>query len=141
MILNSSETNGPLSNGRIPLMYSLDVYIKSFGTPPVYGPGYTGCSVYGTSLCPIHATLLPATIVASCMAGDNNVKLRRQPYQCSKPEGPEDRNSTNAEQLEKIGFQPFAWTTIAKWTYDTAQSFNASLPGSPFKTSVPCFRP
>ena len=33
MIFNSSKTNGPLSNGRIPLMYSLDVYIKSFGGP------------------------------------------------------------------------------------------------------------
>ena len=51
VILNSSDTNGPLSNGRIPLMYSLDVYIKSFGgqkgassepprtpLPSVYGP-------------------------------------------------------------------------------------------------------
>ena len=31
MILNSSETSGPLSNGRILKMCSLEVYIKSFG--------------------------------------------------------------------------------------------------------------
>ena len=51
VILNSSETSGPLSNGRILKMYSLEVYITSFGgqkggsskpprTPPAYGPGY-----------------------------------------------------------------------------------------------------
>ena len=50
MILNSSETSGPLSNGRVLKMCSLEVYIKSFGgqkggslepprTPPAYGPG------------------------------------------------------------------------------------------------------
>ena len=50
MILNSSETSGPLSNGRILKMCSLEVYIKSFGgqkggslepprTPPAYVPG------------------------------------------------------------------------------------------------------
>ena len=49
VILNSSETSGPLLNGRILKMYSLEVYIKSFGgqkggslepprTPPAYGP-------------------------------------------------------------------------------------------------------
>ena len=49
VILNSSETSGPLSNGRILKMCSLEVYIKSFGsqkggslepprTPPAYGP-------------------------------------------------------------------------------------------------------
>ena len=46
MILNSSETSGPLSNGRILEMCSLEVYVKSFvghkvgsleppGTPPL----------------------------------------------------------------------------------------------------------
>ena len=49
VILNSSETSGPLSNGRVLKMCSLEVYIKSFGgqkggsleppqTPPAYGP-------------------------------------------------------------------------------------------------------
>ena len=49
MIFNNSETSGPLLNGRILKMYSLEVYIKSFGgekggssepprTPPAYGP-------------------------------------------------------------------------------------------------------
>ena len=50
MILNSSETSGPLSNGRVLKTCSLEVYIKScFGeqkggslepprTPPAYGP-------------------------------------------------------------------------------------------------------
>ena len=50
VILNSNETSGPHSNGRILKMYILEVYIKSFGgqkggslepprTPPAYGPG------------------------------------------------------------------------------------------------------
>ena len=51
VILNNSETSGPLLNGRVLKMYSLEVYIKSFGgekggssepprTPPAYGPDY-----------------------------------------------------------------------------------------------------
>ena len=54
MILNSSETSGPFSNGRILIMCSLEVYMKSFGgqkegslepprTPPAYGPVYNLC--------------------------------------------------------------------------------------------------
>ena len=46
---NSNETSGPLSNGRILKLCSLEVYIKSFGgqkggslepprIPPAYGP-------------------------------------------------------------------------------------------------------
>ena len=49
VIRNNSETSGPLLNGRILKMYTLEVYIKSFGgekggsseplrTPLAYGP-------------------------------------------------------------------------------------------------------
>ena len=49
VILNSNESSGPHTNGRILNMYILEVYIKSFGgqkggslepprTPPAYGP-------------------------------------------------------------------------------------------------------
>ena len=52
VILSSSETSGPLSNGRMLKICSLEVYIKSFGaqkggslepprTPPAYGPGHS----------------------------------------------------------------------------------------------------
>ena len=51
VILNSSATSGPLSNGRILKMCSLEVYIQSLEvkkggslepprTPPAYGPEY-----------------------------------------------------------------------------------------------------
>ena len=65
MILNSSETSGPFSNGRILKMYSLEVHVKPFGgqkgglselprTPPTYRPEVfevsgempSGCSLY-----------------------------------------------------------------------------------------------
>ena len=57
VILNSSETSGPLSNGRIVIMCSLEVYIKSFGgqkggllEPPWTPPCLRACFTYTSSV-------------------------------------------------------------------------------------------
>ena len=67
MVLNSSETSRPLSNGRIRLkLCSLEVYIKSFGgqkggslEPPAYRPVNAG--VHGDMIvcCHYYELLLP----------------------------------------------------------------------------------
>ena len=71
-ILNNSETSGPLLNGRILKMYSLEVYIKPFGgqnggssepprTSPAYGP------VIGVSLSELHTSRLHYAHACVCL--------------------------------------------------------------------------
>ena len=68
VVLNSSETSGPLSNGRILKLCSLEVYIKSFGgqiggfartpsSPPAYGPGTAVASLQVVNCGDVHLEL------------------------------------------------------------------------------------
>ena len=72
VILNNSETSGPLLNGRIHKMYSLKVYIKSFGgqnggssNPPRTSPAYR--PVIRASLSEPHTSRLHYAYACVCL--------------------------------------------------------------------------